>query len=232
MKIWTSLCLVAVLASGATVERQLEHPWGRWQPGAWVETRTSTRELPEGLVERCQLVGFRPDGVELESTLASPTGEDVRVGQRQGWAFGGFAHVLPSARRVGEETLSVEGRPLACEVWEASWQQEGETFVARSWLDEGHELPVRLRVASPKGGYELTLAKRRDWVRMGERKLPAARYEGNGKSKGSTLRLVQWMSLDVPGGVLRCETEATQAGTRTTLVREVTAFRCEPLAAR
>lgn len=233
MKTLVCLGLLSTLV-GVHVERQLEHPWGRWQPGAWVETRTSIDSAPEGLLERTSLLRCTADGVDLETSTGSEgqgTG-GAAVASHQSWGFGGFAHVLPGARQVGQETLTVAGKPYECTVWEGSWQEGSETFVARSWTCEAFDLPLRCRMASPSGGYEATLVEPRDWVRMKGRKLPAARYEGSGRSKGTAVTLRQWMSLDVPGGTLRMETSLRADGATRHVVREVTAFRCVPLAGR
>lgn len=228
----SSLCallLVAASAGNGRVERQLEHPWGRWQPGAWVELRTSSPALPEGLLERSQLVRFGNGGYDLTSTVGT---DGVPRELHHGWGFGGYAHVMPDARLVGRETVRVGTREHDCEVWEGSWQEGEETFVSRAWIAPGFDLPLRARMASPSGGLELVLVEPDDFVRIGERKLKAARYQGNGRSQSASLEFRQWLTLDVPGGVARMETIVKDKGETTNVLREVTVFRCTPLSAR
>ena len=242
MKTLLALLLLAAVCGGGRVERQMEHPWGRWQPGAWIEFRTGSPDTPTSSwsVERSQLVRCTDEGYVLTTPREGAARSAARE-RSHGWGFGGYAHVMPDARLVGRESVRVGAQELACEVWEGSWQEGEETFVGRSWLSPSFALPVRARMTSPSGGFELVLVEPQDFVIMGaggedgergERKLKAARYEGTGRNQSAAVAFRQWLTLDVPGGVARMESVFQEQGQTKTVVREVTAFRCVPVVTR
>lgn len=228
------LALLPLLAPGAgRPEPELCHPWGRWQPGAWVETRTATTGVAGELAERSQLVRFTPDGYDLTATLVQdgqPSGQPSA--QHLDWGFGGYAYAMPGARRVGDETLRVGAQEHACEVWEGSFRQGDQAFVCRSWTAPGFDLPLRMRMASQAGGFELVLVEPDAFVSIAGRKRKAARYEGSGQAAGASLQTRQWLTLEVPGAVARSETVVQHEGESRSVVREVTSFRCTPRATR
>ena len=66
------------LSGNGLVAHQLEHPWGRWQPGAWIETNTTWSSSLSTLEERQQLIRFQEGGYDLQSVLAFTGSEDVK----------------------------------------------------------------------------------------------------------------------------------------------------------
>ena len=115
--------------SSSLADRQLKHPWGRWQVGAWVQTESTSPSFEGGtLVEREQLTGRSDSTYELTGALLSESG-DVESTFEHSWALGGHAYALDSGRLIGNETITVEGRERECEVWEARWQNNGQPVV-------------------------------------------------------------------------------------------------------
>ena len=59
------------LSGNGLVAHQLEHPWGRWQPGAWIETNTTWSSSLSTLEERQQLIRFQEGGYDLQGLALS-----------------------------------------------------------------------------------------------------------------------------------------------------------------
>jgi hypothetical protein len=231
MKTFALLALLSLSGSGL-IERQMEHPWGRWQPGAWIETKTTSSSSPSTFLERNQLVRFQGDGYDLQSEIAVEGGESARNETHKTWAFGGFAHLVPGARKVGTDTIDVGGKTYECETWECSWQEKNETLTCRSWTHGAFALPLRTMTTSSNSGFTLTLVDPNDSVTVKDRKILAARYEGSGRTSETSVQLLQWMSLEVPGGIVRMESTVQERGQVLKIVREVTSFRGVPLSPR
>ena len=228
MKTLALLALCLPLAD-TPAAREAAHPWGRWLPGAWVETETRVEGAAGATVERSRLVGPAAEGYVLR--LSGPGGEPEGEERTSRWGLGGFAHLAPGARVVGEEEVEACGRAFACTVWEARSEGGGERGalqVDRSWVAPGHELPLRFQSSGPEGSVSMALVALEDFVPLDGRKLRCVRYEGTGRTKGGAFRVRQWSSLEVPGGIVRMESRVSAGGPERLVERQVLAFRGDP----
>lgn len=227
----TLLIVLPLLAlaggSSSLAERQLAHPWGRWQVGAWVQTEsTNTSHVGGALVEREQLTGRTEATYELTSALLAESG-DVESTFDNSWALGGHAYALGSGQQIGTETLTVEGRAHECEVWEARWQNNGQPVVERTWVSDAFDFPVRSVTRGAGIQLDVAIARKSDFVLVKGRKLPCVRLEGRGQVGGSRVELVLWMSPHIPGGAVRRETRLASPEGPRLLVKQVTEYHGE-----
>lgn len=225
-----SLALLASVAPQAQLQR--EHPWGRWQVGAWaeVETRDSARE-GQVLVERVQLKSVDEDGFVLKSSTKTSAGER-EVDEPRSWALGGHPHVQPGGERVGEDTLEVEGKAWPCEVWEVAVQGQGQVHRERAWIADGLPHPLRMETFDANSKVSLEVVDLSEHVELGGRKLPCVVYEGVGRVNGDSVRVRLWTSTEVPGGMLRLRTEVGVGASAKVTERKVLRYRGVPLIRR
>ena len=193
-----------------------------------MEIKTQSSNWQEGMYETNRLVSIDQSGYVLSSALRIDGGDDVEMEMHQSWGFSGFAHVMPGAQVVRTEAVEVGGRTYQCKVWQGSWQDKKEMMVCTSWVSENHDLPLRWRVSSPSGLIELTMVQPNDFAKIDRRKIPAARYEGGGRMSNDKVTVRGWMSLEVPGGMVRMETKNGDE----VVVRQIQKFRCTPRKSR
>lgn len=223
MKMLVGLALALALGGDAALAPlRATHPWGRWQPGAWVETETrAPGALP--VVDRRQLVRAAADGYVLQVSPA----KEVAAAEEPltSWSFNGFAHLSPEGVAIGTEEVEVAGRSFTCTVWEARVGEGGAARHERSWVAQGIELPLRFQSSDGRTSVSLAAASLEDFVEVAGRKLACVRYEGSGKARDEVFFCRQWSSLDVPGGIVRLETLVKAAAPGGRVERQVVAFR-------
>ncbi len=204
------------------------HPWGRWLPGSWVQMEV--RGGAEGgdiLVERNQLVRVGEQGYVLQSTL-KVEGSDLTKEHERRWALGGWAHLSPQARQSGEDTLKFNGKAYACQIWETEWREAGKAHRERAWISAEIEVPLRAEVTEADSTVVLVLAALDEHVEVAGRKQRCFRYEGTGKTGGKAVQTGQWLSPDVPGGVVMVRSLFGTGEDQVSVERRVTSFRGTP----
>ncbi len=204
------------------------HPWGRWQPGSWVQMEVrGGADGTQVLVERDQLMRVDDQGYVLQSSLKIE-GSDVTKEHERRWALGGWAHLSPQARLAGEETLELGGKAYACQVWETEWRQGGKPHRERAWIASDIDVPLRAEISEADSSVVMVLAELEEHIEIGGRKQRCRRYEGSGRTGGKAVQSGHWISPDVPGGVVMVRSVIGTGEDKVTVERRVTTFRGTP----
>lgn len=219
------LCL-HLAGDTAVVPLRAAHPWGRWQPGAWVEMETRVADSAPAVVDRSQLLRAAAEGYVLQLSVE---GQGAELQERTAsWSAGGFAHLAPEGVVLGQEDVEVAGRSFRCTVWEARTGEPDAPRFDRCWVADGIELPLRFQSSAAQISVSMTVASLEDYVEVDGRKLRCLRFEGSGKARDGAFQSRQWMSLEVPGGIVRLETLVKAGGQPRRIERQVLAFRGDP----
>jgi hypothetical protein len=205
------------------------HPWGRFPAGAWKYVRTTTETLDDkGLVASVTITDTRTvlAAADEESyTLRSEVTLDVlgrRIATTPQLAKYGYYGETPgqavSVKRLADATLTIDGRPVACELRQVTLESDGGKLT--STLHYAPQAPpfVLRRETSVENGAEEK--RTNSLVEVLALNLPQ-RVRGELRTASyvkTTHKLPQGQKVtlevhcdDVPGGVVAhsaCETDA------------------------
>ena len=195
----------------------VDHPWAGCQPGTFVRYRLTREPAEKGgpAGQKISVLEARDDQVLLRIESLGAAGELVFQEETR-HRFS----APPERRRGGRETLRIDGREYACEVWES---ESGKTKT-RVWLQP--ELGRAPLQTEDKTG-ETTRVSR--VVRFRETRSAAGqdfvcrvveRVERGGNRPPITTRT--WECLEVPGHLVREEVRTDAPGRPRLAVRELT----------
>jgi hypothetical protein len=186
-------------ARDAATERLGQHPWAAWVDGSWTRYETADT-LGSRVASRESLLSLGPRTyrVLLETELLETGAELERA-----YALLGYPRSMPEADEAGSEAIEVGGTPIACTVWSARWRENGAAFEVRAWLAPGSDQPLRVSEARPDGTLELSATELDDWILIARRKFRCTRYEGWALLGGERIRVEEWRSSEIPGGLAR-----------------------------
>ncbi len=189
------LTLGATLLLGLTGQESERpaHDWSRFAEGARANFRVTT-ETPAGSSEGMyiQVLGaVKPGGYRLDE-LFDPGGPVERV---QEWGI---------PERLGEESIEVAGRERRCTLWKASGR-EGDTLVQyTAWVEQPGGVALKMVKSSPSGDDELSwLAAAEEAISVPAGLFETVRVEGTFGRGDDASRVISWLSLDVPGSVVK-----------------------------
>jgi len=210
MKMWNSFgawALVGAVAFGAGNSGAEIHPWASWAPGTWVETEIVPFDSGK-MLNRETLMGAGPDGVQIArvTTMSGPGGPvDVDTQMTLGLATMGSAHLDPGRKNLGNEKRVALGRRFDCTVWRAAGSLDGKVSQETTWMTAELDYPVRIETKFGPWELSLDLVQLEDSIRVGNKKVSGARYEGTAASADREDRVFQVRSAEVPGGLVRTE---------------------------
>lgn len=117
----------------------LHHSWARFQPGAWRELQTVTKMMDENgkpatenmttQRETLEAVAQGKYVLKVQATVA--VGGKQIVGEEKTRTLHlptDGAGLLSGTKRLDDQILSINGRGIACEVWELSYQEDARNL--------------------------------------------------------------------------------------------------------
>ncbi len=112
-------------------------------------------------------------------------------------------------KKDGEETLKIDGKEYKCTIWKESstGARERET---RMWIADGVDGPLKITSKGDNEETELLAVKVKDEVEAAGKKLSCVKLEGTFKSQMGEMKGAAWLSLDVPGGMVKLSLEGEQ----------------------
>lgn len=218
------------LAQGKQEDKKVDkskHPWAKWQPGSYVKFKVLND------------MGVMKQEGEITQTLTKVTDEEYTLkienkigGQDQTQEqtsdlAAGSVKCDPDAEKVGEETLTVDGKEYKCTIWKSVAEQGGSEVETKAWIADGMDLALKAvsKVAAPvQIETEMTAVKLSEEVAVGDKKINCMKLEGKIKMAMGEGTIVNWMSLEVPGAVAKSATALSMSGMKMTATMELVAF--------
>ena len=191
-------------------------PWGNFGIGSWVRLKVEVD------------LGIMITTVETLQTLKKITDQDYTIRVESTSMMGkedvnhvrekGADSVLsdPEREKVGEEKLKIGDKEYECTIWKSVSEQRGVEMERKEWLAEGIDFP--LKIVSKSGGpmapsVEMTATNLKDTVKIEkDRIIECVRYEGKIQTAMGGGTTVQWLSLDIPGGLVKMKAEIMMQG--------------------
>jgi len=220
---WLLAMLLAAAPIAAQDRADAPYSWTHFKPG------TSTRS-------RITIVGGAAS--ERMITLKEVTDKEI-VFEMVNFAIPakeGKKSILREPRfrldggKVAEETLKFKGVDHKCRVLKANYESSaGVKAEERYWIAEGVAFPLKLVDVSSgaeswmNGEMNSILVSLDEELTIAGRKLKCAKYEATLKGP-RTGSLTTWMCSEIPGGLVRSETEIESAGTKTKIIGETIEF--------
>jgi len=194
-----AICVPALARAG-----DVAHPWTRFPVGSYATVKSGTPTKP--VTSTTVLTAVSKDGYELRWESSYGAADKPRMEQRR---LGEYApSVDPQGKRVREETLTIDGRKLACAVWEWSGVSNGQQVTTREWRAPGIMVPVKWTQEAvfygQKLGVELTAVKLEEPITVAGKSWKTVRMEGKTTvGVGSAIPIIRWATFEVPGGYVK-----------------------------
>jgi hypothetical protein len=183
---------------------EVAHPWTRFPVGSFARVKSGTPQMP--VMSTTVLTAVRPDGYELRWESSYGNADKPRLEQRR---LGEYApSVDPQGKKVKDETLTIDGRKLACAVWEWTGVSNGQQMTTREWRAPGIAVPVKWTQEAifygQRLGVELAAVKLEETITVAGKAWKTVRMEGRTiVGGGSGIPLIRWATYDVPGGYVK-----------------------------
>jgi len=218
--------MVLLLASPAAAQERADVPysWARHKPGTFLKTRMTSSGT--AIVEYHRTLKEITDKEAIFDlvTVSIPTKERKASVQK-------LFLIQPGGENIAEETLKLKDREYKCRVLKANYEQGGVKMDSKFWTAEGVDFPLKtLEVGTGAERWmnfesgALLVSLDEELVVAG-RKLKCAKYAGTVKGEQSGT-LAFWLCPEVPGGMVRSETElgAPDAKSKMKMVIETIEF--------
>ncbi len=207
--------LVSLTTTGAFPRREGDR-WRLFRRGAWVRTRTEGRDAPR--TETTTVGALTRDCVTLrrgakeEKILRDPVSEtsiEVRRVER------------------ASETKQIDGRDVKARVFDATWRRDGMTVKERTWAADGEV--VRRETTETSDGETRVVKTARilrwsDTVAIGDQKVDCQVVERTTTWASGKAVETRWMSVRVPGHIVKRVHRSTVGGVTTSETTTVIAF--------
>ena len=213
------------------------HVWGKFKPGAWTLTRTTTESLDEkGKISststtetRTTLVSVDDKGVELRvEVVVEVAGKRFEAKPRIVRQTFSGAHngQSESVKELGREEIELDGRKVLCDVRRVDIKQADLKRTIKLFYTSAHSPYVLRREIDSNGGNGTAFQSVTDVIALDiphrvlndiKSTAHAKTVLRNGKSVVTTMVV---MTMDVPGGVISENSKEVDTGGR--LIRRTT----------
>jgi hypothetical protein len=185
------------------------HPWMRFAPGAHVTFRVTADDASSQVTQRLESVRARE--FVLVSEGAGAPKREVR-----GAVTDGSGCLHPDAREVGKRVYRVGTREFQCAVMKLELSQGAGKLEESALVADGVALPLMITSkTSSKSWFVLKAEALDEMVTIGSRRVSCIRYAGTRCEGGRRMKVVEWRSPEVPGGLVKVvEREKTERGER------------------
>jgi hypothetical protein len=194
--------------------------WAGFREGSWAETRI-TIQSPKGK----ETINTKVTIQKVEEAKLS------LVRQIQGRpARDESVKLSDDLRRLGTETIDVDGKAFACTIYETTETAGGETSRIKLWIcKDAPGRKVKLEQISVVRGVEVkgvgVLKRLGQRVTIGKQQVSYAIFELKGKSPMDTdVSITRWVSEQVPGFLVREEKRITDGKDEVLKVEELVDF--------
>ncbi|MBI4564287.1 MAG: hypothetical protein HY716_06305 [Planctomycetes bacterium] len=217
------LLCAAVLAF--SIQEEYRHAWSGFGIGSWMTYRNFEKGPKDerSSVIRMSLTKVQADQVTIRI-------EALVNGKPTGSRETPTSTKMPEAKRVREETLDIDGKSIACVLYEQVVEDKSGQERVRTWYSR--EIPGRIvkEESEASKGQKSAKAEGRisrigQRVQIGKHLLTYAVYERTETySDGRRVHLARWVSEEVPGFVIREEVRTTLGSAEKVTTRELLDF--------
>lgn len=124
-----------------------------------------------------------------------------------------------SVKELDEKSsISVQGKTYDTRAWQKEWDvpaKDGKRhYTLKAWVAEGVELPLKWTVTTSDGSddSETEVVNLQENVKVGEKEIPCLVTVTNKKSQMGEMVKKRWSSTQVPGFMVKMETEMKSPG--------------------
>jgi len=185
-----------------------EHPWGRWEQGAFIKERTRTT-TPQGIsteFENWRLLSVGVSGyvVEIRRNAEDPAQRTIAFDQDSIR----FSNLVQSA---GEETLTIQKRKYVCKVLKCLVKKpSGDQVEVTEWISKETYFPLKSIRREPSDGvvsrvHEVTAIADEELRGPSERTFKCKRIRWETRNDALVGHGTLWETKEIPGGILKLE---------------------------
>jgi hypothetical protein len=174
------------------------HVWAKCKPGTYISYELTEKGPPEGDV--VQTITVRLEKVEADGFILSESRKSKTGVTRKDLSVD-FPSYLKS------EDLNIGGEKIKCSVWQ--WETRCIDSVEKTilWFDQDYRAQklswVRGRGTPDELTRELLRTGNSQELKIADKTLLCTRMEGTFGNRVDQLRVVEWWSDEVPGGIAR-----------------------------
>jgi hypothetical protein len=169
---------------------------------AWLRFKTGTRVRNIVTVED---VGFSGQGIQT-LTLKERDGDKYAVEEASTLSLEGPSlHRTSLATRTGTDTVTVDGKPIACTIWTAKGERDGRPTETITWIPDGRKDPVRMSFRQAGAEGDVKAVSLKESIKIGDRTFTCVKLEGKITTSRGAGTMTLWTSTEIPGGQVRLD---------------------------